>query len=468
MKKFMDEDFLLDTECAKKLYNEHAKEMPIYDYHCHLQPKEIWENKPYENITQVWIYGDHYKWRAMRTMGIDEEFITGGASDYDKFIAYAKTLPYTIGNPLYHWTHLELQRYFDVTETLNEKTAPAIWDAVNAKLNSDGYAPRDFINKSNVKIVCTTDDPIDDLKYHKLLAEDKSFDCKVLPTFRPDKAVEITKGDFREYIQALGDVANVKIETYAQLLFVLRSRIEYFHAVGCRIADHGIANVPYRTSDKDEVDAIFRMALAGRCVNLEDEEKYKTAILTFFASEYAKQGWTMQIHINAIRNNNTKMFNCLGPDKGFDSIHDLPSAQSLSGFLDNLEQCDVLPKVILYSLNPNDNYVLATMMGNFQGGGIEGKLQLGSAWWFNDHKDGMRRQMQELASVGLLSKFVGMLTDSRSFLSYPRHEYFRRIMCSVIGRWIENGEYPADYEILGEIVEGICYNNAQKYFGIDL
>lgn len=468
MKKFMDNDFLLTNEPAKKLYFDYAQDMPIFDYHCHLSPKEIWENKPYENITQVWLYGDHYKWRLMRTMGISEEYITGGASDYDKFMAYAKTLPYAIGNPVYHWTHLELQRFFGVNEQLNEATAPVIWDTVNQKLNSEGFCPRDFIEKSNVKVVCTTDDPADDLRYHKLLANEQSFSCKVLPTFRPDKAVEIAKEGFSEYVALLGKSENTEITTYAQLLDVLKKRLEFFHDAGCRIADHGITCVPYRDTDKDETDTIFRAALSGRKISLEEEEKYKTAILTFFGREYAKQGWTMQIHINAIRNNNTKMFKRLGPDTGYDSIHDLPSAQSLSRFFDNLEQYDSMPKVILYSLNPNDNYVLATMMGNFQGGGIEGKIQLGSAWWFNDHKEGMERQMKELASVGLLSKFVGMLTDSRSFLSYPRHEYFRRIMCNVIGTWVENGEYPDDYAILGKIVKGICFDNAKHYFGIEL
>lgn len=466
MKEFMDDNFLLHTEAARKLYFDYAQKMPIFDYHCHLQPREIWENKPYENITQVWLYGDHYKWRMMRAVGIDEAYITGGASDYDKFLAYARTMPYLIGNPLYHWTHLELRRFFGVTELLNERNAEAIWNKVNTQLRSEGFRPRDFIEKSNVRIVCTTDDPIDDLQYHKQLAAVNDFSCRVLPTFRPDKAVDITKEGFAEYIRALGQAASVEIASFAALRDALCKRIAYFHDTGCRVADHALMRVPYADADETELDAILQKALSGGKVTAEEEEKYKTAVLQCCAREYAKRGWGMQLHLNSIRNNNTRMFEKLGPDTGYDSILDWSSTEGLSRLFDSLEKTNELPRTILYSLNPNDNPILATMMGNFQGGGIAGKMQLGSAWWFNDHKDGMERQIRDLASVGVLPKFVGMLTDSRSFLSYPRHEYFRRILCGVIGQWVENGEYPADYDMLGQIVQDICYNNAIAYLGM--
>lgn len=468
MTQFMDDNFLLDTQSAQKLYFDYAKDMPIFDYHCHLPPKEIWENKPYENITQVWLYGDHYKWRMMRAVGIDEECVTGGASDWEKFYAYARTMPSLIGNPLYHWTHLELRRFFGVDDILNEQNAEKIWNTVNAKLKSDGFCPRDFIEKSNVKVVCTTDDPSDDLRYHKMLADEGKLKCRVLPTFRPDKAVEIGKKDFSEYISALGKTECTKIDTFADLCGVLRKRMEYFHDAGCRIADHALTVVPYMEAEIEEIEDIVKRAVSGERVDAAAEAKYKTAVLQFCAREYSKLGWTMQLHLNAIRNNNTKMFRRLGPDTGYDSILDLSSVENLSKFLDSLEQYSELPKIILYSLNQNDNAALAAMMGCFQGGGIEGKMQLGSAWWFNDHRDGMEKQIHDLASVGALAKFVGMLTDSRSFLSYPRHEYFRRILCRVIGQWVDGGEYPEDYDALGKIVRGICFENAVRYFDITL
>lgn len=468
MKQFMDKNFMLETETAVELYNKFAAGMPIFDYHCHLSPKEIYENKPYENITQVWLYGDHYKWRAMRANGIDEKYITGDGSDYEKFMAWAKTLPYTIGNPIYHWTHLELQRFFDIYEPLNEKTADEIWNKVNAKLTSGDFKPCDFIEKSNVKALCTTDDPCDNLEYHKKIAEEEIVSAKVLPTFRPDKAIEINRCDFADYITALSETAGEKIDCLDTLLKVLADRVEYFHSVGCRISDHGIENIPFVPADKSEIDSIFKTALTGNSVSKEAEDKYKTYLLLFCAREYAKHGWAMQLHINAIRNNNSIMFEKLGADKGYDSIHDLTNAKSLSGMFDTLEKDGLLPKTILYSLNPNDNYVLATMAGNFQSSSVAGKMQLGSAWWFNDNRDGMVEQMKNLANVGLLSRFVGMLTDSRSFLSYPRHEYFRRIMCNIIGEWVEKGEYPLDWDMLEKIVKGICFNNAKDYFGIDL
>ena len=463
MKQFMDKDFLLATETAKKLYHNYAEAMPLCDYHCHLSPKEIWENKPYSTITQVWLYGDHYKWRAMRAYGIDEKYITGDGSDKEKFLAWAKTIQYCIGNPLYHWTHLELQRFFGIDEPLTEKNAEEIYDKINAMLSEDGFAPRDYIRKSNVAVICTTDDPKDDLKYHKMIAEEGKMTTKVLPTFRPDKAIEINRDGFCKYINELSDVAGVKINDIDTLMNVITERIDFFHQAGCRISDHGMTYIPYRTGS--DADAIFKKALSGAKVSFEEEEIFKTAMLLHCGREYAKRNWAMQIHINAIRNNNSRMFAKLGPDTGYDSIFDLQIAENLSGFLDALEKEDLLPKTIFYSLNPNDNYVLASMMGNFQGG-TKGKMQLGSAWWFNDHRDGMVDQMKSLANVGLLSCFVGMLTDSRSFLSYPRHEYFRRILCNILGEWVENGEYPEDYEILSEIVKGICYNNAIEYFNL--
>lgn len=468
MKKFMDENFLLESDTAVELYNRFAKDMPIFDYHCHLSPQEIYENKPYENITQVWLYGDHYKWRAMRANGVDEKYITGDGSDYEKFMAWAKTLPYTIGNPIYHWTHLELQRFFDIYEPLNEKTADKIWNEINSKLTGDGFRPCDFIEKSNVKALCTTDDPCDNLEYHKKIADENRVSAKILPTFRPDKAIEINKDGFADYIKQLSDVAGEDIDSVDKLLKALSERVEYFHSVGCRISDHGIENIPFRPADKAQIEEIFKTALGKNKVSECDEEKYKTYMLLFCAKKYAEHGWSMQLHINAIRNNNSIMFEKLGADKGYDSIHDLTSAKNLSGFFDALEKEGKLPKTILYSLNPNDNYVLATMGGNFQSSETAGKMQLGSAWWFNDNRDGMVEQMKNLANVGLLSRFVGMLTDSRSFLSYPRHEYFRRIMCNVIGEWVEKGEYPCDWDMLEKIVKGISFENAKAYFGIEL
>jgi glucuronate isomerase len=465
MKQFMDEDFLLETPTARMLYQSYAKDMPIYDYHCHLQPKEIWENQKYENITQVWLGGDHYKWRMMRAMGVDEKDITGDGSDYDKFQAWAKTLPQCIGNPLYHWTHLELQRFFDITDTLSSKTADKVWKTINDKLQGEGFRPRDFIEKSNVAVICTTDDPVDDLKYHKLIAEEGALKTKVLPTFRPDKAVEINKDGFADYIGTLSKASGTEITNVQQVCKALAARMEFFHDMGCRLSDHGIEMVPYCETSAEEVDAIFKKALSGQKVSLEEEAKYKTAVLVFCGKQYARLGWVMQIHMNAIRNNNTRMFEKLGPDTGYDSIYDQPLTLGLSKFLNELDREDQLPKVILYSLNPNDNAVLVSMMGNFQGG-IPGKLQLGSAWWFNDHKDGMEQQMRDLANMGVFGQFVGMLTDSRSFLSYPRHEYFRRILCNLMGNWVESGQYPCDWDVLGGMVRGICYENIRNYIGI--
>jgi len=466
-KPFLDDNFLLQNATAQALYHEYAKDMPIIDYHCHLSPQEIYENKQYKNITEVWLYGDHYKWRAMRANGVDESLVTGSASDYDKFLAYAKTVPMTIGNPLYHWTHLELKRYFGVEETLNEKTAPAIWEKVNAQLTGGGFGARDFITKSNVKVIGTTDDPIDSLEWHAKIKADPTFDVKVLPSFRPDKAVLIERPTFVEYIGKLSAASGIEIRSYDDLLAALKNRVEFFHANGCRVSDHGIDVMPYAEATLEEASAVFAKALAGEAVSFLEEQQYKTYTLVYLGRLYAERGWVMQYHVNALRNNNTHMFEKLGPDTGFDSINDREIAYPLSRMLDAIDREAGLPKTILYSLNPAQNYILGAMIGNFQGGGIAGKIQYGSAWWFNDTKEGMIAQMKALADTGLLSRFVGMLTDSRSFLSYTRHEYFRRILCNLIGEWVEDGEYPDDRELLGEIVQNICYYNAKNYFPFD-
>jgi glucuronate isomerase len=464
----MDENFLLKNETAIRLYHEYAKKMPIIDYHCHLSPKEIYENKSFKNITEIWLYGDHYKWRQMRSNGVEEEYITGSASDYDKFIAWAKTVPMTIGNPLFNWTHLELQRFFGIYDLLNEKTAPEIWEKVNTQLNSEGFGARDLIRKSNVKVVCTTDDPTDSLEYHIRLKEEAEFEVQVLPSFRPDKGLEINREGFQQWIEKLQAVSEIAIDSYQNFLHALESRVRFFDSVGCRVSDHAIDKMMYAETSLEEADAIFNQALQGNKVSMEDEMKYKTFTLKFLGKLYKELGWAMQLHINALRNNNSRMFAKMGPDTGWDSINDEAIAKPLSNLLNSIEQESGLPKTIIYSLNPNDNNIIATMIGNFQGGGIPGKIQFGTAWWFNDNKDGMIEQMKSLSNMGLFSRFIGMLTDSRSFLSYTRHEYFRRIVCALIAEWIENGEVPNDIEFLGEIVQGISYNNAKEYFGFNL
>lgn len=468
MKKFMDENFLLSTDTAVKLYHQFAKDMPIYDYHCHISPKEIWENKRFKNITEAWLYGDHYKWRAMRANGVDEKYITGSGSDYEKFMAWAKTLKHTIGNPLFHWTHLELQRYFGIYDVLSEKTADLIWKKANELISGEGFTVRDIIKKSNVKLIATTDDAIDSLEYHIKIRESGELDAKVVPAFRPDKGIEISRATFRPWVEKLGEVCGKKIDSYETFLSCLQERINFFHEQGCRISDHALDSVPYAETNMSEVSSIFSKAMSGETVSKDEENKYRTYTLQFFAKAYAKLGWAMQLHIAALRNNNNRMFKLLGPDTGFDAINDESIAYQLSRLLDSLDSENMLPKTILYTLNPKDNYVLATMMGNFQEGGVPGKMQFGSAWWFNDQKEGMLQQMSALANLGLLSRFVGMLTDSRSFLSYTRHEYFRRILCDFIGGIVENGEYPADMDTLGEIIRGISFENAKNYFNIEL
>lgn len=469
MKNFMDKNFLLSNQTAIDLYHNYAKDMPIIDYHCHIDPKEIYENKKFNNITEAWLYGDHYKWRAMRSNGIDEKYITGDGSDYDKFLAWSKTIPMSIGNPLYHWTHLELQRYFGIYEPLDEDTAPMIWKKANELLSGEGFKVRDLIINSNVETICTTDDPIDTLEYHIRLKEDKSFNVNVLPTLRPDKGIEINLDGFVSWVKNLEQVSEITINNYDEFLQALDSRIRLFDSVGCRIADHGIDGVVvYADASKEEAASIFAKALDGKTISLDEEKKYKTYTLRHVFKLYHELGWTMQLHIAALRSNNTKMLEKIGPNTGFDSINDESIAYPLSRLLDSVDRENSLPKTILYTLNPKDNYVLGSMIGNFQGNGIPGKMQFGAAWWFNDNKDGMIEQMKALANLGLLGRFVGMLTDSRSFLSYTRHEYFRRIACNLIGEWVENGEVPKNDKLLKRIVQGISHDNAKEYFGFDV
>jgi len=448
-------DFMLKGKTAKKLYHTYAEDMPIIDYHCHLVPKQIAENYRFRNITDLFLGGDHYKWRQMRTFGIDEKYITGDASDYDKFIKYAEMMPYLIGNPIFHWTHLELKRYFDIDEMLCPETADAIWEKCNKLLASEGFSARELIVKSNVKALCTTDDPLDTLEYHKQL-RDEGYEVKVLPTFRPDKLINIDKDTFVGYIGQLG------ASTYEEVKSKLKEKIAYFHDVGCRLSDHGVDYIFYAEGD---AKAAFDKAMRGESITKEEADAYKTELMLVCAEEYTRLGWTMQIHMGALRNNNTEMFKKIGPDTGFDSINDNRVAEPLSKLLNAMNSNGYLPKTILYNLNPKDNYVLATMLGNFQSAPIKGKIQFGSGWWFNDQRDGMEAQMRALGNLGMLSCFVGMLTDSRSFVSYPRHEYFRRILCNLLGEWVDSGEYPNNEKYLGEIVKDICYRNAESYFG---
>lgn len=466
MKAFLDEQFLLNSPTAEKLYHEFAKDLPIIDYHCHLSPKDIYENKTFRNITEAWLYGDHYKWRAMRANGIPETHVTGDASDYDKFLAWAKTVPMTIGNPLYHWTHLELRRYFEVEDLLNEKNANIIWQKVNEKLQGEGFGARDFIMKSNVETVVTTDDPIDSLQYHQKLREE-GFSVQVLPGFRPDKALDIANDLFEKYVHELAEVSAIPIQSYQDFLHALRARIDFFHKHGCLISDHAINEMIYEETTQEEVETIFHKRMSGHPLTEKEKIKYKTETFIMLGQAYCERGWAMQLHINALRNNNTKMFERLGPDTGYDAMNDEDIAKPLCRILDRLEQDDALPNTILYSLNPRDNVVISTLAGSFQDGKTPGKMQHGTAWWFNDTKQGMTEQMMALSSIGLISRFIGMLTDSRSFLSYTRHEYFRRLLCDIIGDWVEKGEVPYDLELLGEITKGISYENAKQYFQFD-
>ena len=465
MKAFLDKDFLLNTETARKLYHEAAENCPIIDYHCHLSPREIYEDIRYENITQVWLGGDHYKWRLMRSAGVPEKYITGDASDYEKFEKYAEVLGKAIGNPLYHWSHLELRRFFGYEGVLNRDTAEAVYDMANAKLHEAGYSVRGLINMSNVETICTTDDPVDSLEWHEKLAADKSFKTAVLPAWRPDKAMNLEKETYPDYLKQLADVSGVRIDSFEALKKALALRMDFFHDHNCRLSDHALNYVMYAPADAERVEAVFKARLNGTLPTPEEENIFKFAFMTFVAGEYVKRGWAMQLHYGCRRDNNRTMFAKMGPDTGFDCVDNFaPSAQT-AAFLGHLEAKSCLPRTILYSLNTNDNAAIDSILGCFQNEKAVGYIQHGSAWWFDDHFDGMVDQLKSLAARGYLAGFVGMLTDSRSFLSYPRHEYFRRILCRVIGEWVEEGMFPDDFDTLAGIVRDISYGNAKRYFG---
>ncbi len=464
MKQFMDKDFLLSTQSAKDLYHNYAAKMPIVDYHCHINPQEIYEDRKFDTITQVWLGGDHYKWRQMRSNGVEEKYITGDATDREKFQKWAETMPKLIGNPLYHWSHLELQRYFGYTGYLNGDTAEEVWNLCNEKLHQDSMSVRNLIRQSNVTLICTTDDPADTLEWHQKIASDSSFEVKVLPAWRPDKAMNVEKPDFAAYIAKLSAASGMEIKDFASLKAALKNRMEFFTSQGCCVSDHALEYVMYVPADDAELDAIFAKSVSGKAVTKEEELKYKTAFMIFAAKEYNRMGWIMQLHYGCKRDNNAFMFEQLGPDTGFDCINNYAPSAQMADYLNALSATDEIPKTIIYSLNPNDNASIGTILGCFQSQ-YPGKIQQGSAWWFNDHKTGMTDQMTSLANLGCLGNFIGMLTDSRSFLSYTRHEYFRRILCELVGGWVDNGEYPDDQKALKEIIEGISYNNAMNYFG---
>lgn len=464
MKPFMDEHFLLRTPTAQALYHDYATSMPIVDYHCHVSPREIFEDRHFENITEVWLGGDHYKWRLMRANGVDERFITGDAPARKKFQKFAESLPKAIGNPMYHWCHLELKRYFGYDGILNGRTAEEVWNLTCEKLAQPDMGVRGLIKKSNVAFIGTTDDPLDDLEWHAKIAADDTFQTVVAPSFRPDRALNLDKPGWSDYIGKLSKVSGVAIDGLDALERALKNRIEYFAAHGCRASDHGLDRMTFRRSSREELDNIIKAALAGEPTTAEDAEKLRTALLIFCAGEYSRLGIAMQIHYNALRNPNSAMLAKIGSDTGFDCVGPDNGSRALAQLLDALYSQDRLPRTILYSLDGNDNAFLDALIGAFQGTEIPGKLQHGSAWWFNDHITGMRDQLISLANIGLLGNFIGMLTDSRSFLSYTRHEYFRRILCDLIGEWVENGEYPADMDALGEMVQNICYTNAKRYF----
>ncbi|MCE4565130.1 glucuronate isomerase [Maribellus sp. CM-23] len=464
MKPFMDKDFLLQNDVAKELYHNHAAKMPVFDYHCHINPKEIAEDKQFKNITEIWLAGDHYKWRAMRTNGVEERYCTGDASDYEKFEKWAETVPNTLRNPLYHWTHLELRRFFNEERLLSPDTAKEIWEACNAKLQTPEYSCRGIIKMANVHTICTTDDPVDSLEYHRAIKAD-GFETQVLPAWRPDKAmaVENTKV-YNQYLDKLEEAAGENIRTFSDLMDALDNRHQFFHDNGCRLSDHGVETVLAEDYTEAEIEKIFGKVRAGNDLTKEEIRKFQSAMLYEFGIMDHSRGWTQQFHIGALRNNNTRLFKRLGADVGFDSIGDLEIARPLSRLLDRLDMENKLSQTILYNLNPKDNEMIGTMIGNFQDGSVPGKMQFGSGWWFLDQKDGMEKQMNTLSNLGLLSRFVGMLTDSRSFLSYTRHEYFRRTLCNLLGKDVENGEIPYDMDLLGKMVENICFNNAKEYF----
>ena len=465
---FIHDDFMLDTKQAQRLYHDYAENMPIIDYHCHLKPEEVLEDKRWDNITQIWLYGDHYKWRTMRSNGIDEHFCTGDATDREKFDKFAETMPYLLRNPMYHWSHLELTRYFGIGDLLlSPATADEIWERTKERLATQEFSARGLMKSSNVELVCTTDDPIDTLESHKGVAADGSFDVKMLPTWRPDKGMAVEDSSlFNSWVDLLAERADIEIVDYKSFIEAIRNRHDYFHANGCRLSDHGLETVLADDCTPAEMVTIFDSVRSGHELSATDIAKFKSGMMLEFGRMDAEKDWVQQIHYGALRNNNTAMLKSKGPDIGFDSIGDLPIATALSKFMDRLNQDGMLPKTIIYTLNPRDNEVLASMIGNFQGDGIPGKIQFGSGWWVNDQKDGMERQMEALSQMGLLSRFVGMLTDSRSFLSYTRHEYFRRILCNMLGNDMTAGLIPGDFDLVGRMVSDICYNNAKQYFGV--
>ena len=467
MKAFLDDDFLLTTPTARRLYQV-ARSMPILDYHCHLDPKEIAQDRRFENITQVWLGGDHYKWRLMRANGVDEAYITGDAPDREKFQKWAETLELAIGNPLYHWSHLELRRYFGYEGVLNGDTAQEVWELCNQKLQEPGMSARNLIANSGVTLVCTTDDPADSLEWHQQLAQDSSFPVKVLPAWRPDAAMGLERPEYLDYLQRLGQAAGVEIRTYADLKEALLSCMAFFDKIGCRASDHALTVAVCQPASEEELERVFQKRLEGEPLTQEELAAFQTGFLRFVAGEYKRLGWVMQLHYGCRRNNNTRMFHKLGRDTGYDAVLQGTPSLEVAAFLDLLASQDALPRMVLYSLNPNDDEGLNSVIGCFQDGTPLGRIQQGSAWWFNDHKAGMVKQLTAFANGGLLGNFIGMLTDSRSFLSYPRHEYFRRILCELLGAWVENGEYPADWKALEKMVRGVCYNNAVEFFGFPL
>ncbi len=467
MKKFLDENFILQTKTSQILYHEYAKNLPIIDYHCHLNPKEIADDQNFDNLAQVWLNGDHYKWRAMRTNGVEEKYCTGNTSDWEKFEKWAETVPQTIRNPLYHWTHLELKTAFGIEKLLNPSTAKEIYEEASARLRTKDFSTRNLMRKYKVEVVCTTDDPVDSLQYHKKIKQD-NFEIKVLPAWRPDKAIAVEDpSNFNKYLNKLAEVSNQEIVNLSDILSALEKRHNFFHNQGCRLSDHGLETLYAEDYIDSEIKAIFNKIRGGNELDELEIRKFKTALLYELGVMDFKKGWVQQFHIGALRSNNTRLFNQVGPDTGFDSIADFNIALPLSKFLDKLDQKNQLAKTILYNLNPRDNEVIASMIGNFQDGSVPGKMQFGAGWWFLDQKDGMERQMNALSNLGLLSRFIGMLTDSRSFLSYPRHEYFRRILCNLIGNDVEKGEIPDDMELLGQVIQNISYYNAKKYFKFD-
>lgn len=465
MKQFMNEEFILSNPTAVYLYENYAKTLPIFDYHCHLSAKEIYENKPFQNIAEAWLGGDHYKWRMMRGHGIEEKYITGDADGWEKFKAYAEALPYAIGNPLYHWTHLELKRYFKIEDNLSADTAEHIWKIANEKIKAGGFTPQELIINSNVYALCTTEDAVDDLTYHKLLKEEGELKAKVLPAFRPDGALAIEAPYFKEYIEKLSHVVDFEINSYGELKKALRKRMDDFQACGCVASDHGFEYIPFEMAEESVLEDIFKAAMGKKEITTKMADQFKTGLMVFLGKEYHSRNWAMEIHFGVMRNLNTRMLESVGINTGFDSIADHKVARNLAALLNEMDKVNKCPKTILFSLNQADNWVVASMTGNFMND-VPGKIQMGTAWWMQDHRDGMEEQMKILANSAQLGHFIGMLTDSRSFLSYSRHEYFRRILCNLIGKWVEAGEFPYDEKILKTIIEGICFKNACKYLGV--